>query len=245
MPSTKNSVRILVVDDDEDIRNNICDILENLGYAVDMAADGAAAMDLVRRQRYDIALLDYMMPGMSGVELYRQIRQVLPDLIAIMITAYAGGDGAAQACDAGTWRVLPKPVDLQALLPLIDEVSRWPIILVVDDDEAFCENVWQTLRNHEYRVNLAHTEAEGVEKAGHSPYQTAIVDLGLKGGDGRHVIDIVKRVRPDARLLVATGNRDHGEQLAKEVEGLCYKPVDMDELLRFLDRSPPGQETSS
>ncbi|EMI43532.1 response regulator [Rhodopirellula sp. SWK7] len=240
MPSKVDSTRILVVDDDADIRSNICDILENLGYDVDTAADGKEALELVHRQRYDIALLDYMMPGMNGVELYREIRQVRPDLIAIMITAHAGSDGTDQARDAGTWRVLPKPLDLQALLPLIDEVSRWPIILVVDDDEAFCDNVWQTLQGHDYRVNVAHTEAEGVEKAGQSPYQAAIVDLRLNDGDGRHVIEIVKRVRPDAKLLVVTGSRDRAEDISEQIEGLCYKPVDMNQLLQLLDRCRTG-----
>ncbi|MFG0291015.1 MAG: response regulator [Rhodopirellula sp. JB044] len=231
-----DTTRILVVDDEEDIRFNVRDILEDFGYQVDTAADGSEAIELVRHNRYDVALLDYMMPGMDGADLYRQIRRIRPEIVAIMITAYAGGDGAEKARDAGTWRILPKPLDLQALLPLIDEVSRWPIVLVVDDDETFCDNVWQTLQEHDYRVNVAHTEADGVKKAGQAAYQTAIVDLRLNDGDGRQVIEIVKRVRPDAKLLIVTGARDQGGPLKDMAEGLCYKPVDMDQLLQMLDR---------
>ncbi len=230
MPATQ----ILVVDDDADIRENVRDILEDIGYEVDTAADGEAALRLIRNHHYDIALLDYIMPGINGLELYKQIRQLRPDIVAIMITAHFGLDCTHDAIDAGTWRVLSKPLDIGTLLLLIEQASQWPIVLVVDDDPAFCDNLWETLRLHEYRVDIANTESEGIEKAEQFVYQTAIVDLRLNQGDGRHVIEIVHRLRPDAKLLVVTGQRDEINSLPEGVKGLCHKPVDMDELLRLL-----------
>jgi ActR/RegA family two-component response regulator len=119
-------------------------------------------------------------------------------------------------------------------LPLIDQVSHWPIVLVVDDDAEFCDNLWETLRSHEYRVDIANSESEGIVKAKQTVFQTAIVDLRLNHGDGRHVIEIAHRLRPDAKLLVVTGQRDEINSLPEGVKGLCYKPVDMDELLRLI-----------
>jgi CheY-like chemotaxis protein len=72
MNARKTSV--LVVDDDLDTCRNLQDILTDMDYEVETAQDGPAALELVRRRPFDVALLDLKMPGMDGLELYRQIR---------------------------------------------------------------------------------------------------------------------------------------------------------------------------
>ena len=67
---------ILVVDDEVDTCHNLSDILTDLGYRVDVAHDGISALELVRRNAYDVALLDYKMPGMDGLTLYREIKRL-------------------------------------------------------------------------------------------------------------------------------------------------------------------------
>ncbi len=113
--------RILIVDDCDDIRANLRDILEDQGYRADDAHDGPSALHLVRERSYDLALLDYKMPGMDGATLYKNIRMIRPEVPAIMITAYAGNSGAEQALDAGTLQVLGKPVDIASLLPMVEK----------------------------------------------------------------------------------------------------------------------------
>ena len=110
---------ILVVDDDQDITANITDILEDCGYRADKAHDGATALAFASRLKYDVALLDYKMPDIDGATLFAKLRCVQPDLVAIMITAYAGSDGVKQAYQAGAWLVLKKPVDVKELLEQI------------------------------------------------------------------------------------------------------------------------------
>src|SRR6266508_3237370 len=92
---------ILVVDDDPDNCRNLSDILTDLGYRVDTAPDGPSALELVRRAPYDVALLDLKMPGMDGLELYREIKRLRAGTVAIVVTAYAGGDTKAEAIAAG------------------------------------------------------------------------------------------------------------------------------------------------
>ncbi len=112
---------ILVIDDDVDIATNVCDILHEFGYRVNMAHDGASALKLARGTTYDLALLDFKMPDMDGAELYEEIKAIQPSLVAIMITAYAGNDGVQRARNAGTRHVLRKPVDVSQLLSLIEK----------------------------------------------------------------------------------------------------------------------------
>src|SRR5579862_6312315 len=96
--------RILVVDDDVDICQNLFDILTDLGYHVDTAHDGLSALELVRKNTYDIALLDLKMPGMDGLELYRQIKKLQAGTVAMVVTAYASSGAAAEAHTAGAWQ---------------------------------------------------------------------------------------------------------------------------------------------
>jgi len=121
-------LKILIVDDDADIRANISDILIDRGYLIDTAPNGEVALAKIAancssRCDFDICLLDFKMPGMDGVELLERIRTECPNVHAIMITAFAGDDGIQKAIDAGTWKVMKKPVDIPRLLGLIDEVS--------------------------------------------------------------------------------------------------------------------------
>src|ERR1043166_4222505 len=96
---------ILVVDDDVDTCRNLSDILTDLGYRVDTAHDGPTALELVQRNTYDVALLDYKMPGMDGLTLYREIKRLRAGMVAIVVTAYASGTTADEALVAGAWQV--------------------------------------------------------------------------------------------------------------------------------------------
>jgi CheY-like chemotaxis protein len=102
------------------------DVISDLGYRIDVAYDGPAALELTRRQGYGLALLDYKLPGMDGVELYSHIKRVRADTVGVLVTGFAA-DGASQAASgAGIRRVLSKPVDFGRLLPLIEEVVGKP-----------------------------------------------------------------------------------------------------------------------
>ena len=95
-----------------DTCRNLSDILTDLGYRVDIAHDGPSALELVRSNAYDVALLDLKMPGMDGLTLYREIKKLARRTRwRIVVTAYAGGSTAEEALAAGAWQVLPKPVD--------------------------------------------------------------------------------------------------------------------------------------
>src|SRR5260370_14233734 len=109
MSSTTDSPpRILVVDDEADTCANLSDILTELGYRVDVAFDGPSALELVKQNHYDVALLDLKMPGMDGLELYRRIKEVQSGTVAIVVTAYASSHTAQEALSAGASRILPQ-----------------------------------------------------------------------------------------------------------------------------------------
>lgn len=155
---------ILLVDDDRDICENMADILTDLGYRVDVAHEGRTALELARARPYDVALLDLKMPGMDGLTLYREIKKVRAEMVALLITAHAGGSTAEEAVTAGMWQVLPKPVVFPRLLRLIDEALEQPLVLVVDDDADLCASLWDLLHERGYRVGIAHDGRQATDR---------------------------------------------------------------------------------
>lgn len=124
--------RVLFVDDEQDTCSNMADILSDLGYRVDGADDGLTTLEFVRRAQYDVALLDLRMPGMDGLTLYREIRKIRAETVAILVTAYAGTATEREAMTDGIWKVLFKPVNLPRVLDLVNEARGQPLVLIVD-----------------------------------------------------------------------------------------------------------------
>jgi CheY-like chemotaxis protein len=236
---TAPAASILVVDDDVDTCHNLADILSDMGHQVEVAHSGPAALEMVRRKPYDIALLDLKMPGMDGLTLYRELRRLRADTVAIVVTAYAGGDSAAEALAAGAWQVLAKPVDFRRLLPLVDEAASQPLVLVVDDDADLCANLWDLLRERGYRVSLAHDEPSARERLEGRAFRVVLIDLKLPAGDGGSVFRLVRASNPEARTVVITGHPTEmgsavRRALAEGADAVCYKPFDVPRLLATL-----------
>ena len=119
-----SDVRLLVVDDDRTCRDTVRRLLEGRGYEIDTASCGTEALEMVVSRPYALAVLDYQMPGMNGVELYQKIQEVRCDMAAIFLTAFTTLDTVYPAITAGVERVLAKPVRSDELLPLVESMVR-------------------------------------------------------------------------------------------------------------------------
>lgn len=113
---------ILLVDDDADTCASMSDIFMDLGYTVDKASDGLSALQLSGQHRYRLALLDYNMPGMDGLELCRRLKTFQPSIVVALITAYTSIAASGAATAAGVRCYLQKPVNFSVLMPFVDEV---------------------------------------------------------------------------------------------------------------------------
>ena len=116
--------RILVVDDDAAITATFESILVGEGYDVRTASDGGEAIGLARRERFDVVLLDLVMPGIDGLAALRQLREVAPEARIIILSAYIEPDREAEAFRLGAEAVLSKPPDLTKLLRYLGELAR-------------------------------------------------------------------------------------------------------------------------
>jgi len=111
--------RILVVDDDENIRVTIEAILENEGYAVDVAVNGREAIKKSESTAYNVALIDIRLPDMEGTELLTSMKDTVPKVRKIIITGYPSMQNAIDAVNRNADAYLVKPVDVDKLLELV------------------------------------------------------------------------------------------------------------------------------
>ena len=112
---------ILIVDDEAAVRESLHEWFRKDGHDVDTAADAAEALHKLqdRSGDYDVILLDIKMPGMDGMELQRRIHAIAPDVVVIMITAYAAVDTAVRALKEGAYDYVTKPFDPDQLSRLL------------------------------------------------------------------------------------------------------------------------------
>lgn len=232
---------LLVVDDEPDTCANLADIFREFGYDVDIAHDSLSALELVKRGAYDLALLDLKMPGMDGLELYREMRRISAGTVAIIVTAFASQETAAAALSSGAWRVLSKPVDVAQLLELATRAMDEPLILIVDDDEDLCQSLSDVFRQEGYRVCMAHDIADAERRVRQRNYQAVLVDMKLPSGPGNAVIGRVRQECPNARTIVVTGYANEMNDcvqaaISTGADAVCYKPFDVGALLKTVKR---------
>ena len=113
--------RILIVDDDENIRKTMKAILEDEGYVVDLAANGKEAIKKTNEVDYNLALLDIRLPDMEGVELLELMKDNVPKTRKIMVTGYPSVQNAVSAVNKNADAYLIKPVDIEKLLQTVRE----------------------------------------------------------------------------------------------------------------------------
>ena len=121
--SGARQLRFLVVDDNEDIRDVFCRLVERAGHLVSTAEDGQAAVEVLQDHSFDVMLLDLTMPRMGGVEVVRWLRahpDVAPATRIVVISAWAG-EHRAVLQELGVETVMQKPLRIQQLTDLIAE----------------------------------------------------------------------------------------------------------------------------
>ena len=106
---------ILIVDDDQDIIQSFRRMLRKEGYTIFSAPDGESGLSIITENEIEIALVDYQMPGMNGIELLKRIRRLSPGTDVIIITGYGNIQSAIEAMKLGAYDYITKPLDITEL----------------------------------------------------------------------------------------------------------------------------------
>ncbi len=117
-------MKILVIDDERSIRNSLKEILCDEGYEVDLAEDGAAGIEMIGREHYDVVFCDIKMPVKDGNEVLDHVRNEGIDSAVVMITGHGDLDTAIDCIKRGAFDYIPKPLDLNRILITVKNASE-------------------------------------------------------------------------------------------------------------------------
>lgn len=144
---------LLIVDDEEPIRNLLAHVAERAGFDVEVARDGVEALEITARREFLIVIVDLMMPRLSGYELVQKLSMLTPRPCVIVATALTNGD-VSSLDDSMVRRVIRKPFDIHAVADALIETARQmaderranddvipPDVIMVDVNEPKAEDV--------------------------------------------------------------------------------------------------------
>lgn len=182
MQNSKTS--ILVVDDDKAHRTMLRTLMTGWGYAITEADDGSAAMEMVRRQPYDLVLMDIRMLKVSGLEALEGIRDYNPSIPVILMTAYSSVETAVDALKNGAYDYLTKPLDFDNLKRVV---------------ERAVEHTRLKEENRRLRISLG-ADFDNRNIIGHSPAM-------------KNLLETVSQVAPSEATALIAGESGTGKEL--------------------------------
>lgn len=118
------NVRIMVVDDERGVRESFEMILKIKDYEVKTFEDGESAISSLKKDMYELAFVDYKLPGMDGIEVLKKIKEIDPNIEVIIVTAYASESSHANAITLGALEYLRKPFLMEEIYELVERGLR-------------------------------------------------------------------------------------------------------------------------
>jgi two-component system response regulator HydG len=232
------NLRILVVDDDRRMTRTLADILALSGYDVAEAGSGPDALEKVRTLVFDCVISDIKMPEMDGVELHRRLRELQPGLPVVLMTAFAADELIRRGLEDGVVGVFDKPLDINQLLGFFTSLAQHRMIVIVDDDPAFCHTLNNILCQRGFKVAQVTDPHMDVEQMT-AEAQVILLDFKFNGTNGLDMLKEIRKRNPSLPVVMVTGYRDEMAaviQAAQQINAFTclYKPLEIPQLLQLL-----------
>jgi len=171
------NVNLLIVDDDISILETVGDVFQEKGYNVAMVDNGQKAIKLVSRRYFDVVLMDIKMPGIDGLETYKEVKRIIPTAAVIMMTADSKEELVKKAIEEGAYTIIYKPFNVKRVIKIVEEALKKPIILIVDDRIEDRETLRDILAGKGYRTVLAKDGYEAVGFSEKGNFDLILLDI--------------------------------------------------------------------
>jgi DNA-binding NtrC family response regulator len=232
---------LLIVDDQEQMVRTLRDIVRLHGWESDAAYNGESAVEAVRSRDYAVVLMDVRMSGINGVEAFKAMKQLRPDVRVILMTAYTATELLDEAEREGAVRVLAKPVALAGLMEVIEQATAEShSVLVVDDDAAFLRTLRKLLELNGYSALTAKNLDDAIEMLETKSPGAVVLDLRLDGITAPETVLAIKHVSPSVALILCSGYPADLDEVtssmpARLIHASLHKPFPPQALLNILN----------
>jgi DNA-binding response OmpR family regulator len=230
------SGRVLVVDDQIELAENIAEVLQGIGFETEVAGSAEEGLERIARGGITAVVTDFKLPGQTGAELIEELRRKGERIPVLMMSAYTDEATIDRSRGAGAWLFLPKPVPLGVLVESFKSLARRPAAaLLVDDETSLTDNLAEALTTSGHEVLVSHTAAEALSQ--NRRLHAAVLDYRLPDGTGIEVARQLRARDPSIRILFVSGYAEAlKDQLTKDIGDVetLSKPVDTRSVLSWV-----------
>lgn len=196
--------KIMVVDDDPGMRLTLEGIIEDEGFDVVGAEDGFRAIELAKTAQLNLIFMDIKMPGINGVETYREIKRVSPNSVVVMMTGFSVDSLVQDALEEGAYAVLYKPFEMGEIIEIVDQVLKTTLVLLVDDKSTDKSIMRSILKDSGYVVAEARSGEEAVAMAAQRRFSLILMDIKMAEMDGFTALERIRQFDPEAKAIFIT-----------------------------------------
>jgi DNA-binding NtrC family response regulator len=221
------------------------------GFEVTTVQNPNIGLKLLEHEVFDVVVLDVKMPGMSGDQMFLEMKRRWPTTPVVMLTGHGTVEQAFEISKDGVFDYLTKPCDVEKLvqtcLNAVAASMRRDIperevedqeeihVLIVDDEEDFLQSLSPALRRRKMRISTASGGTEALEKLEKNSFDVVLLDLKMPGMDGLETLQRIKAANPACEVILLTGL----PTVATVIQGLkegafdyVVKPQDIELLVR-------------
>lgn len=224
--------KILVVDDNRSLAEVLADVFEAKGYEPALAFDGIQALEKIKAQHFDCVLMDIRMPGLSGVDAFKEMKKLAPSIPVILMTAYSVQGLIEEARAEGVLAILQKPVAPQKIFGIVDELKGFSSLLIADPapDPALVE----ALAAQGARVAIATTSREAINMAAAGAHDAVLLSADIQGLTSPDSIALFKRCDPKCLIILMSADptEDHGPYIFAALQ----KPFKINDAVSLLEK---------
>lgn len=203
----KNKIKILVVDDDKNFTLTLCQILYLEGYKCYEAHSVGEAEKILNQEKIDLVLSDVRMPNENGPELYYRIKNKMPDIPFILMTAYSSNEIIEKALDSGILAALPKPIDIQNILAFLDKLNRGLQAAIVCDSGISCRLINDFLESKNFNYAEFGSISELIE-SGRDDFSIVFIDIHHPANHLKSDIRKLRKHLPQKTIVVLCAFED-------------------------------------
>ena len=206
-------IKMLVVDDEPGICDSIEQTFSNIGFSVFTATDPKKARSIFKKEKPKIIFLDCVMPEVSGLELMKEFKEIDPNCIIFMITAYGNKSLKESAKELGVSAFIDKSFSHNYLRDIvtgqIENILRQgghmqiPVILIADDEKDALDAMKSYIeKRFEAKVVVAHDGEEAIEKTKEFKPDLILLDVSMPNKGGIEALPEIRQIHPSTRIIM-------------------------------------------
>src|SRR3989337_2484137 len=245
--------RILVIDDEEIICRLLKDTLTDEGYQVETVNNGIEGVEKISRgEPFDILLIDIRMPKKDGIQVLKEAKSKVPDIITIIMTGYPSIDTIREASEYNAFDYITKPLDpdevcecikrsleVRKLSKELKTPEKRPRILIGDDMQSALFLSEGVLEDEGYHAEVAQNCEEALEKFRQKRFDIVVADLHMPGIDGIELLNNIKKLDIKTLVIIMTARPSIESAILSFRHGAydyITKPIDPDTIINTIQR---------